>query len=286
MGCDLVIVLGTPRVGTDAIRRRLLRCGQGDAAKRDGRWGPRKYEARTEAGDLVIVTGRGFADAEWRAAQQDQVAAALIQAAGRGRGVLARGVPVVIISTEPIGMTVAEDRRIQPVTCPMRAAVAAIAKLSLRSDISHCSENAKESLLGKTEQRDGISTSTVAAEIGKSMSRTSELLHTAADAGLVIRSKRRKGGWFMPEKPVSEGLSEPDALGVEDQIGVQNAAWTVTTTDFDAEVEVHTPDGLLKPPDEPWTDEDWQEFNAERDAIRNEGAIGLCNKRYFPAATT
>jgi hypothetical protein len=225
MGCDLIIVLGTPRVGTDAIRRRLLRCGQADAAKRDGLWGLRRYEAKTETGDLVIVTGRGFADAEWRTAHQDQVAAALIQAAGRGRGVLAEGVPVVVVSTEPIGMTVAEDRRIQPVTCPMRAVVAAVAKLAEHQNgDSHCSENAKESLLGKPEQRDGISTSAVAAEIGKSRNRTSELLIDAAAAGLVVRSGLRKGGWFMPEKLVFEGVFAPDTLGAEDQIRVQDAA--------------------------------------------------------------
>lgn len=271
MGCDLVIVLGTPRVGTDAIRRRLLRCGQAEAAKRDGRWVPRQYEARTEGGDQVIVTGRGYADAEWRTAHQDQVAAALIQAAGRGRGVLADGVPVVVISTEPTGMTVAEDRRIVPVTCPMQEAVAAVAKLlsERHDDDSHCCVNAKESLLGETQQR--VGTAEVAAKIGKSASQVSRLLTAAAAAGLVIRSERRKGGWFMPQKAVSEPEFVPDTLGAEDQIGGEDATETVTISDFDAEVEVHTPDGVLEPPDlEPmgtwssdsWTDEDWQEFKS------------------------
>ena len=267
MDADLILVLGTPRIGTDAIRAELLRRGQGDAAKLDGRWGARRYEARTESGDQVIVTGRGYADPAWRAAHLDKVAAALIQAVGRGRGVLAEGVPVVLVTTEPIQMPIAEDGRVQPVRCPMQAAVDAVRALSERLDgNSHCFVNANSITLGKTKQRRGVSTTTVAKEIGKSTNWTTRLLSAAADAGLLIRSTRRKGGWFIAETPVLEPLSAPDTLGPSVQIPSQNdAEGATTTTDMRRTIPI-----LMLPPE--WTVGDAVEFAFERQAIAIEGA--------------
>ena len=267
LGCDVILVLGTPRIPVIAIRAELLRRGHADAAKRDGRWGKRKYQAKTESGEQVIVTGRGYADPAWRAAHQDKVAAALIQAVGRGRGVLAEGVPVVVISNEPIQMVIATEDHIQPVSCPMQAAVDAVAKLAGRqNERSHCTGNAKYNLLGKTVQPRGVSAAAVAEEIGKSRQRTSEILGAAADAGMLIRSTLRKGGWFIAETPVLEPLSAPDTLGASVQIPSQNdAEGATTTTDMSRTIPI-----LMLPTE--WTIEDAVEFAFERQAIAIEGA--------------
>jgi hypothetical protein len=101
-----LIVLGTPRVPSVAVRVKLLAEGDIEAANRPGQWGPYEWDATTVDGQTTRITGRGYHDPAWRAAHTGIVRAAARQAVGRARASLPEGVPVVVLSTEPLGLPV------------------------------------------------------------------------------------------------------------------------------------------------------------------------------------
>jgi hypothetical protein len=115
LGCDLIVVLGTPRVPPVAVRDGLLRLGRMEAAAGDGDFGTVRWEGRTVAGKMVWNDGRGYGDPSWAEMQNLLVREALLQAVGRGRGVISGGVPVVVVSNEPLGLPLA-DNPLDPVT--------------------------------------------------------------------------------------------------------------------------------------------------------------------------
>lgn len=108
--CDAIAVLGTPRVNPSATRDWLIQVGEIEAAERNPEWVPFIWEGRTATGAIRRVTSAGYMhDADWRKAHAALVGSTIIQAAGRGRGVLENGVPVWLLSTEKAGFTLAED---------------------------------------------------------------------------------------------------------------------------------------------------------------------------------
>jgi len=234
LDCDLLIVLGTPRIGDDGIRARLIQAGKINAAAHDGDWGDRDWEGRTESGHPVAVCGRGYLDPDWSQADRDQVRSGLLQAVGRGRGCLAEGVPVVVASTENLGLPIAST--VSTGAAEAAAAVAAALKGTATMRTGHPSltltikpdETAekdehvkmgggsavvsvplKRSIKGFETMRTGhpsltlpiepaITTTAIAGKIGKSVNYTSRLLAEAAEAGLVERLPGRKSGWSLP----------------------------------------------------------------------------------------
>jgi hypothetical protein len=116
--CDHVLVLGTPRINPGEYRRWLVGHGLEDAAQlEDGGWVPRPWEGTTVDGDPVVVQRGGYQDATWDRAYRATTTAALMQAVGRGRSLLAEGVPVTVITNEPLGL---------PIRPPVDATPAAI----------------------------------------------------------------------------------------------------------------------------------------------------------------
>lgn len=110
LGCDLIVVCGTPRVSPAAVRGELIRRGDIAAANRDGEWHTYQWEARTAEGEPAFVTAYGYADDVWKAAHVALTQAALIQAVGRARLNCPDGVPVIVLSNEPgLGLPVAVD---------------------------------------------------------------------------------------------------------------------------------------------------------------------------------
>ena len=105
--CDHVLVLGTPRINPGEYRRWLVGHGLEDAARlEDGGWGPRPWEGVTVDGDPVVVQRGGYQDPSWDRAYRATVAAGLMQAVGRGRSLLAEGVPVTVVTNEPLGLPI------------------------------------------------------------------------------------------------------------------------------------------------------------------------------------
>lgn len=110
--CDLLIVLGTPRLPPGAIQDSLIRRGRLEALSQDGRWEPRLWEAETVSGDKRVIRGVGYAEPSWRRAHEDLVQAALLQAVGRARSYQESGIPVILFSNEPLRLP-AEDEKNQ-----------------------------------------------------------------------------------------------------------------------------------------------------------------------------
>ncbi len=104
LDCDLILVLGTPRVPPVAVRDWLVRTGRIDDACGDGIWGRHTWEGKTTDGSLISVDGYGYADPAWRSMHRLMVRATLLQAIGRGRGVTERGVPVAVVTNENLGL--------------------------------------------------------------------------------------------------------------------------------------------------------------------------------------
>jgi hypothetical protein len=102
--CDLLVVLGTPRVPPPAVKLRLIQLGLVTAATREGGWEADWWSGKTTIGKLVTVRTSAYRDHDWYAAHCSIVRAELFQAIGRGRGICPNGVPVVVLSNEPLGL--------------------------------------------------------------------------------------------------------------------------------------------------------------------------------------
>jgi hypothetical protein len=122
--CDALLVLGTMRPGSGAVKQRLIVHGKCEAARRDGDWGIRHWEATTTDGRPYRGEGKGYRDPEWHVAHAAISRAAVHQAVGRGRSVTGKGIPVWVVSDEPMGVPV--DDSLQPVSPVVRETVEAV----------------------------------------------------------------------------------------------------------------------------------------------------------------
>ena len=127
--CDMIVVLGTPRVPPSAVALRLIQTGRTQAAERDGEWGRDYWSGITVAGKRRTIRTSAYRDHDWHAAYRALVRAELIQAVGRGRGICPNGVPVVVLSNEPLGLPLL-DSDIEPLAETGLKVLAEIRRLS------------------------------------------------------------------------------------------------------------------------------------------------------------
>jgi hypothetical protein len=106
--CDLIIVAGTPRLPPGVIATYLIQVGEIGAACRQPEWGKVFWHGTTESGEPKKVKGAGYQDEAWRKAHRDLVRAHLVQAIGRGRGILATGCEVVVLTNEECGLAISD----------------------------------------------------------------------------------------------------------------------------------------------------------------------------------
>jgi hypothetical protein len=105
--CDHILVLGTPRVNPGDHRRWLIAHGLDAAAQRaDGDWGPRPWIGTTPDGGTTIVARDAYRDPDWDRAFRATTTAALVQSLGRGRSLLEGGIPVTLVTNEPLGLPI------------------------------------------------------------------------------------------------------------------------------------------------------------------------------------
>ena len=107
--CDLLVILGTPRVPPDAIRQYLIQVGEQQIACANPVWDTVYWQVETTSGELKTIEGRGYHDPKWSAAHRDLVRAALVQAIGRGRLILENGSDVIVVSNEECGLQVIDE---------------------------------------------------------------------------------------------------------------------------------------------------------------------------------
>ncbi len=103
--CDLILIVGTPRVGDDSIRQHLVQCGEHDAAAESPEWTKVRWRAQNANGQPVTIETSGYRHPCWRKAHRELVEAAIAQAIGRGRGILSDGIRTVASTCDPCGLT-------------------------------------------------------------------------------------------------------------------------------------------------------------------------------------
>ena len=130
---QLLLVIGTVRPRPADVRRRLIQWGlpvaAGLAAPQWGTVSRSAVEKSAVAGgaDRLGWNGRGYAERDWQLAAESITLAATRQAVGRARGICADGIPVVVVSTEQLGLPV------QPGTALPRIGLNQIAVLNAMS---------------------------------------------------------------------------------------------------------------------------------------------------------
>jgi DNA-binding transcriptional ArsR family regulator len=212
--CDLLIVLGTPRVRQSVIRTRLIAAGRIETAAREPKWVRDAWSGVDPSGHRHTVRSLAYDDHDWHAAHRSVVAAELLQAVGRGRSICPHGIPVVVVSTEELGHTLA-GWELHPVSDAMVEVLTAIRKLSPESPIGNGCHSEGRIIAGKclnivkelpaiapSEGLTAIPTGAIASIVAKSISTVRETLTSVESAGLVSRVGRR-GGW----KLTSAGLA-------------------------------------------------------------------------------
>jgi hypothetical protein len=112
--CDVLIVLGTPRVKPSDIRHHLFRLGNVKAATRsieEAKWDHDYWSGITCGRRRRTVHCKHYADHDWHAAHCSLVRSELVQAIGRGRGILREGIPVYVVSNENLAPPEDDDGR-------------------------------------------------------------------------------------------------------------------------------------------------------------------------------
>lgn len=108
--CDLILILGTPRVPPATVITLLTQIGELKAAQTIPKWDVLHWYARTTQGEQKKFEGRGYYDPVWLKAHRAIVRSNLVQAVGRGRGILENGCDVILLSSDECGLLVIDER--------------------------------------------------------------------------------------------------------------------------------------------------------------------------------
>lgn len=180
--CDLLIVAGTPRVDASAIRARLCQLGDFDAAGLDGEWGELQWRGLTASGQTRVVRGRGYRNPAWQRAHRSLVPSAIVQAVGRGRGVLDDGCDVIVVSSEACGLPLADWPSIPELTAKHLEAARLVGELSATDAC-------------KNAGHQPVTTARMSKSLGVEPRQTQNILNDLERLGLVRRVGER-GGWL------------------------------------------------------------------------------------------
>jgi hypothetical protein len=173
--CDLIVIVGTPRIAPNKIAEYLVQIHEIEAACQEPKWDRVIWHGTTESGEDIEVEGRGYQDEAWRAAHRDKVRATLVQAVGG----------VIVLSNEECGLTVA-DRKLVPMGDSEQQVLTRMRELTLTIPIRDTIGNMS------------VSTSEVAEGVGLSEQQVRRLLVSLECRGLVRRDGPRSG-WHLVE---------------------------------------------------------------------------------------
>jgi hypothetical protein len=215
--CDLLLIIGTPRVPPPVVRTRLIRMGLTQAAARPESWtawGRDYWSGRNTDGKRVTVTTRNYRDHDWRHAHALIVAAELKQCFGRARSIRQHGIPAVILTTENLGLPLAsfELKAVSEADEKVLRAVGELVRLSDTFPKGVDNDTYRTLLLNKILlARVSVSSSEVAKRIDRNEKSVRRSLIRLEQAGFVKRVGER-GGW-VPSSPgnSSPASAEPEA---------------------------------------------------------------------------
>jgi hypothetical protein len=200
--CDELLILGTPRIGDDAIREELWRAGQKEAAVIcDPGWGEYTWTGRVAGQEEVTdyVAGRAYSDPAWHQACLRVTRAAMRQALGRARAVLDQGVSATIWTTDEL--------REYPVRIAEQFHTAIIDAVEVLwiADLQSDSQPRKRGVTVEDGGRVYLSGAEIAKRLYLDESTVSKVLAVAAEEGLVERVRLRKG-WSIARELRTEQL--------------------------------------------------------------------------------
>ena len=200
--CDMLIVLGTPRVPPAAVKNRLFVLGKVMAASRDGQWEADYWSGVTLDGKRRTIKTAAYRDHDWHASHRAIVRAELIQSAGRGRGLCENGIPVVVVSNESLNFPILEAEEIKSLTKNEISGLRAVATLSEQNS-KRKSENAYRNKTLNSISLEfcsdkPVSTFDLAVELNKTVRYAQKILNSLLRHGLVERIGDR-GGWLLTD---------------------------------------------------------------------------------------
>ncbi len=178
--CDLIVIVGTPRVSPTVIQQRLIQIGEFDAAGEEPQWDDFRWQGTTESGEKKIVEGRGYRNAKWWEAHRERVRAELVQAVGRGRGILPDGCPVILLSNEECGLPLS-DIVLEPMSTSEAAVLRCLTEITAANPNRYILENT------------AVKSAEIASRAGLSERQTRDLLVSLKSRGLLRRIGQRKG---------------------------------------------------------------------------------------------
>jgi hypothetical protein len=193
--CDHLLRLGTPRANPGDYRRWLVQHGLHDAAaKVDGDWSARDWQAVDAGGQQVTVRGSGYHDPDWHRAYVAVARSSGQQADGRGRSRLPEGIPVTVFSTDPTGYPLAPVLNADPAAA--REAADIVRSLISQPPLPVTAGSAKSPIgnpySGFCASGDAVRAIMAAAGIERRAAQVR--LTQCVEAGLLVRAGRR--GWY------------------------------------------------------------------------------------------
>ena len=197
LNCDLLIVLGTPRVPPSAVRNLLLAFGKIEAAKYDSDFVSFSWTGMNEKGDLVEVIGKKYLNADWQWAYSLLVKEALLQSIGRGRTITPEAIPVVLISNEQLDLIISADNFIEvsdeedSTLHTVLTAISHIHSQQVTTQLSDSSPN--KYILGDLSPKSVTSESVHKYFPKESLRNIQRRLKKLVQIGLLVRLNKRKG---------------------------------------------------------------------------------------------
>jgi len=188
LDCDLILVIGTPRVPKHAVRDLLIQTGQVDSACRNAKFGDVLWEGKANNGNLLQIGCKGYDDPDWADACNQLVKETLRQAIGRGRGVTDKGVQVVVASNESLGLALADQ--------PLHL-ISDSEDETLQLTVSATARNAKYNTLAFGAVN-FIVTDTVAKLSRYELRTVRSHLSSLSLSGL-LKKKGARGGWIVAD---------------------------------------------------------------------------------------
>ena len=171
--CDLLLVLGTPRLPEHALRDKLIQQGLYPDAAVKPTWSEFTFDALDSTGGLVTIGSKAHQEAAWHDEGLHQTTSALLQAIGRGRSILSEGIPVIVFSNTRLQQfTYHDEHPVDLVTAVIVEVIEAVVRISGKSGVARSSE--------------------VAAELGKQRSNVSAALKSACELGYLQNPSRGK----------------------------------------------------------------------------------------------
>lgn len=191
--CDRLLILGTPRIGDDAIRQELWRSGQREAARIcEPGWVQYTWEARVAESDdqTVFVSGMSYSNPAWHEACLRITRAAMRQALGRARVILEYGVPATIWTTEHLSEYPVRD------ALQLHTAVIDAVQTLWIADRNPAAQPVQRGVRVEEDGRVWLTGAEIARRLRRERNWASPILAAAESQGLVERARRRQG-WSL-----------------------------------------------------------------------------------------